>query len=603
MKKYYRVVLIILLYYININCCNYINVDNNFWRNVENVKLNEKEYNRVSRAHFFQYNNAISSLLGAVGNEIFENVSEKKKIKIIECLKQIEESYNLKKISQCIINVDSSKKKNYSRKWLLFKNKKIKTIKFHEKFYYSKRYKRNISIISLKNMPDLKDYHQKYEQNSFKGIRDFFVNIANIVKNRKRKIRNWSSLYKSLKMIHKQFKEFKTKNNYRDKVFNLITGKEIRHSPPKKISSQLKEQFGISEPSLLVEAHALLDSIQHYNKENFYRILSPTFLPVYEKDNNGNTRNILSPNLFPLYTPEGKDSGDSKYNNILPIPYILKNLGIDKKSKDNILEMIMEISGVSQSIEEIFTKLDNESKGEMVNDITKISQVIKDSFDQLEKTFTIRQKRELNKRKYTFMTKNQIEHLFGKNGIYKTDNFPFDINKYERWTEVEKREALINTIYYIADIQSKERKKRQILLSPFAFSPTILHHTILAPVILSPSIFSPGIFAPLLLSPPIASPQIGNPLIFSPYVLGPNILSAAIFNVYVFSPYVLSPNIINPYVLSPLILSPHVLCPDILSPTILSGAILNPFVMSPAILTESALAADILSPSIFSSGG
>uniref|UniRef100_A0AAF5D1W6 Solute carrier family 12 member 3 n=1 Tax=Strongyloides stercoralis TaxID=6248 RepID=A0AAF5D1W6_STRER len=587
----------------SINCYDNKNFDNNFWHNIENVKMNEKEYNKVLKAHIFQYNNAISSLLGVVGKEIFENINKRKKIKIINCLKQIEESYNLKKISNCIINMDSDKFIKHPKKWLLYKNKKIKTIQFDEKVYYSKRYKRNIPIIKLKSMPNLKDPHQKYEQDSFKGVRDFFVNIANIVKNRKRKIHSWSSLHNSIMMIHKQFKEFKTKNNYRDKVLSLITGNEIRHSSQKKISSQLKEHFGTSEPSLLIEAHSLLDSFQRYNKESFYKILSPTFLPVYEKDNNGNTRNILSPNLFPLYTPENKDSIDSKYNNVLPIPYILKHFGIDKKNRDNILEMIMEISGASESIEDLFKKINNESKGGMMDDITGLSETIKNSFDQLEKTFTNKQKRELNNRMYTFMTKKQIEYLFGKNGIYKTDNFPFDIDNYETWTEVEKRKALINTIYNIADIKSRKREKRQIILSPFAFSPTILHHTILAPVILSPSIFSPSIFGPLLLSPPIASPQIGNPLIFSPYVLGPNILSAAIFNVYVFSPYVLSPNIINPYVLSPIILSPHVLCPDILSPTILSGAILNPFVMSPAIFTESALAADILSPSILSSGG
>uniref|UniRef100_A0A0K0FNR4 Uncharacterized protein n=1 Tax=Strongyloides venezuelensis TaxID=75913 RepID=A0A0K0FNR4_STRVS len=586
----------------NINCSGK-NFDEEVKRGIENVKMNEKEYTKVSRAHIFQYNNAISSLLGAVGKEIFEISGESKRIRIIECLKQVEDSYNLKKISKCLVDMSLSKILRSPIKWSLFNSKKIKRIKFNENFIYKRRYKRNISITKLKSMPNLKGTHHEYEQGSFNNIRDFFVNISNVAKNRNRKIRSWSSLHNRLKMIHKQFKEFKSKNNYRDKVLSLITGKEIRHSPPKKISTRLKEYYGESEPSLLMEAHQLLDTIQQHSKDSFYRILSPSILSVYEKDNNGNTRNILSPNLFPLYTPEGNDSGNEKHDNILPIPYILRNLGIDKKNRDSILEMIMEVSGVSESIEDLFTKFNDESKGEIGNGITEISRAVKDSFDHLESTFTIRQKRELSHRKYTFMTKHQLEYLFGDDGIYKTEDFPFSIDNYETWTEVEKKEALINTIYHLADIKNRRRGKRQILLSPFAFSPTILHHTVLAPVILSPSLFSPGIFAPLLLSPPIISPQIGNPLIFSPYVLGPNILSAAIFNAYIFSPYVLSPNIINPYVMSPLILSPHVLCPDILSPTVLSGAVLNPFVMSPAIFTESALAADILSPSILSSGG
>uniref|UniRef100_A0A0N4ZW31 Uncharacterized protein n=1 Tax=Parastrongyloides trichosuri TaxID=131310 RepID=A0A0N4ZW31_PARTI len=562
--------------------------------------MNDQEYDKVMKAHLFQYNNAISSLLGAVGKEIFELSCKEKKKKIIECLEKIEETFNLKVISKCLIINDNINLKANSVKWLNKSN--VKRIKFNENMVFKRRGRRSIDVMKLDYTPNLKDTHSKYDSNTLEGFRDFFVNISNIAKNRKRKVRSWKSLYKDLKHIHKQLNEFRSKNNYRDKVLHHISGKEIRHSPPIKISSRLKEYYGESEPPLLMQAHDLLDSIQKHNKDTFYKVLSPSFLSVYEKETDTNTRNVLSPNLFPLYTPEVNDSSNVKNSNdvILPIPYLLQRFGIDKKNRDNILELIMEVSGVSESIDQMVNKFNGES--ELRDDFDGISHVIKDSFNQLENTFTMKQKRDLSKKSYTFMTRKQIEFLFDKNGVYKTEKFPFDLDDYEIWTEVDKREALINKIYEIANIKYGKRSKRQTLLSPFAFAPTIKQIVVLAPIILSPSLFSPSILAPLLLSPPIGSPHIGDPLIFSPYVLGPNILSPAIFAVYVFSPYVLSPNIINPYVLSPIILSPHVLCPDILSPTILSGAILNPFVMSPAIFTESALAADVLSPSILSNG-
>uniref|UniRef100_A0A915EKL4 Uncharacterized protein n=1 Tax=Ditylenchus dipsaci TaxID=166011 RepID=A0A915EKL4_9BILA len=276
-----------------------------------------------------------------------------------------------------------------------------------------------------------------------------------------------------------------------------------------------------------------------------------------------------------------------------------------------MLELIMEASGASQLVSDSLKIIRQQSSQALMDDIEGVTGLVATKFRNLKKKLNAKQNIELEKRKYTFMDKEQLHFMYSDRDLFPSLP-PKLTDMFGNRSEYDHKQLLDTLIESLAhrpkrDTEKKDEKKVEeekqqggVFLSPFAFSPTIAQLTVLGPIILSPSIFSPAILGPAVLSPPILSPQVGNPLILSPYVLGPNILSAAVFNPYVLSPYVLSPNLLNPYVLSPLILSPHVLSPDILSPVVLSGTILNPYVMSPAILSDSIIGVDILSPSVLS---
>uniref|UniRef100_A0A1I8ART9 ATPase_AAA_core domain-containing protein n=1 Tax=Steinernema glaseri TaxID=37863 RepID=A0A1I8ART9_9BILA len=258
--------------------------------------------------------------------------------------------------------------------------------------------------------------------------------------------------------------------------------------------------------------------------------------------------------------------------------------------------------GARLVVDEASKIFEKATTGGFLDDILNITNVITNTFQRVEHTFSQEQRSQMKEDDYTFLSAEQMRQMFTSGGVFHVSDLPFDLDDYATWTEKERENALVDKIRSLAEEGGgrSSRSKRQITLSPFAFSPTKFELGVLAPMTLSPNIFSPIILAPSVLSPPVFTPMLGSPLVFAPFILGPNVFSAAVFDVYVFSPYFISPNVFNPYVLSPLILSPHMLSPDVVSHTVLSGTVLNPFFMSPPIGTESALAADVLSPSFLS---
>ncbi|KAK0421419.1 hypothetical protein QR680_015228 [Steinernema hermaphroditum] len=458
--------------------------------------------------------------------------------------------------------------------------------------------KQDRPVKSMSQLNHLADPTVNKPPSAVQQVSKFLTNLVHAIDKDSGRITSWTDAYKQLKELKNMVEETREMSKYRHRVLDIVLGENNPYRKKKTVSQRIKSLMPEDKKNtpLLQETYKLVDVLSKNNEDVNFRFLSPKIASVLPSANK-QTKHLFSPNILPFYN-------DDSPNAIAPVPKILDATGMSEDDKSSVLGLIMEASGARQIADEAFDIMKNASLFGIDNDIMNITHFIKQTFHKMEKSFTSRQKRDMATKKYAFLKRHQLEMIYGENGPYQTNltEFPIDLDEYETWTEVDKKEALYGVIRKIAgeDIPSVGgRRKRHTTLAPYAFTPGTQMVT-LGPVTLSPSLFSPNIFAPLLMSPPVISPQVGNPLIFSPYVLGPNVLSAAVFNVYVFAPYVLSPNVINPYVMSPLILSPHVLCPDVLSPTILSGAILNPYVGSPAVFTESALAADVLSPSLFS---
>ena len=61
----------------------------------------------------------------------------------------------------------------------------------------------------------------------------------------------------------------------------------------------------------------------------------------------------------------------------------------------------------------------------MGKEILDITNVIGDAFKGLQQTLTKKQKKEMTNKKYTYMNKDQLNHLYGENGTLSVFLFKF----------------------------------------------------------------------------------------------------------------------------------------------------------------------------------
>ncbi|CAL2039719.1 unnamed protein product [Caenorhabditis brenneri] len=509
--------------------------------------------------------------------------------KMLEKMKRINKmKYRRRRVKRNILSI-------YSNKEAMDEAKRIDGL--DGVFYRPKNYNK---------MPSLKENKKSPVQAFTNMIREF---------TQVKPTKNMTSSYDNLKNLQNAVFGAREKNRYKNRMLDMVIGKNHPLRQMKSFSDRVRD---ITPDGMIDETvFGLVDAVHKHNKDANANFLSPRFFPIMPEKLN-TKRRLLSPDMFPLY----RDESD---NSVLPLPNALEKAGLGNKDRDNVLELVMDITGVNNVVDDALDLVKGLRKSGLDKDLVDMTAVIDQAYSTLSGSLTRPQNLDFVNKKFSFMNKQQMESLYGENGIYNTSvsDLPFDMHEVDQMTSEQKEESIRMTIRELAKGNGAQgvgkngrRVKRQTIslfnglyqivflnptvFSPQAFAPTINKLSVLGPLVISPQLFCPSVLSPLLMSLPVISPQVGNPLIFSPYVLGPNVLSAAVFNAYVFSPYVLSPNVINPYVLSPLILSPFVLCPDVLSPTVLSGVVLSPSVLSPSIFTDSALAANVLSPTFLS---
>uniref|UniRef100_A0A0N4ZW32 Exported protein n=1 Tax=Parastrongyloides trichosuri TaxID=131310 RepID=A0A0N4ZW32_PARTI len=489
---------------------------------IEKSRLSKTQYDKVMSLHKAWYNQAINNLLGVMGKDLISKlVNNNEKIALLQCLESIGYmNVDPKYPAQCLILTKDKKFKRVKRQSLRFRDE------YHKK---SENYYEN-NIIRQDSLKHLKS--SKSQDSFVKKMSTFFTNIVSVIDPRQmnKKRKPWKDTYKKISKLNKilKAKNVDTDSSYK-RVFDFVA-----EDQPTEL---VRVARSIAKPkSLETQFNDLIFTLEkHYTGKDNHAVLSPrigSLLPSKYKAKQ-NRSAILSPNLFPLYQDESDP--DSKYD-ILPIPKVMNELGMNEKDKEHVLEMIMDITGAGSIVEDVENVLRTNKLGD---DIEAITNFVSNSFLNVQKNFNIRQKRDMEKNKYSFLSVSQLKEIYDKNGPYymKRSEFPFSIGEYKKMTMVDKKRSLWETVRLISEIPD-----------------------------------------------PLANMRGGT----------------AVFNAYVFSPYVLSPNVINPYVLSPVILSPFVLCPDVLSPTVLSGVILSPSVLSPAVFTDSILAANVLSPSFLS---
>ncbi|WKX95764.1 hypothetical protein Q1695_012316 [Nippostrongylus brasiliensis] len=412
------------------------------------------------------------------------------------------------------------------------------------------------------------------------------------------KTSKWSESYKALLQIKKALDD-KAKQPgarvYDFRMYDLVLGNEK--------PTRTKGEKNVIPP-VVQDAYNLIRTLEGKSKEvgdsSNIKFLSPRFAAIMP--DKADIRGSLSPSILSFYKDDAEDQ-------LLPIPKLLDATGMSGKDRDEMLEMVMEITGARQIIDDAMKTLSNTELFGMQGELKEVTERMTKIFTSLKKSFSRPQRKEMKRRGFTFLNTKQLKQLHKQEGLAKhAGEMEFDMDEYGNQTRSQREQALWLRVAEIAANGTKNRSKRQItwlsvmkptVLSPYMFTP-VFGLTVLGPVVLSPSLFSPLLLNPAVLSPYVLSPAVGMPFILSPYLLSPYVLSPLVMAPFILNPYVLSPNVINPYVLSPLILSPLVLCPDLVSPMVLGGSILSPGVLSPSVLSKSFLMASVLSPTVLS---
>uniref|UniRef100_A0A7I4Y7W1 Protein-serine/threonine phosphatase n=1 Tax=Haemonchus contortus TaxID=6289 RepID=A0A7I4Y7W1_HAECO len=384
----------------------------------------------------------------------------------------------------------------------------------------------------------------------------------------------WSTTYKKMVELKKKLDENEKlpgRDVYDRKIYDIV------------VDDETSSEGSSEDPYIPPFLKHVVDIVKSFSGGSNVRVLSPRFAPLLP--DKAAYHGVLSPALFPFY----KDDSEQQ---ILPVPEMLEDSGLNEKDRERILEMVMEVSGARETVE-------NAMK------VAAAAYIIGESFEQLRASFNHDQVMDLDRRGYTFMEVDQMKKLHRDQGL-KEPELEKQVELYGRTPKFKRDQTLWLTV---ADLAGRNhRRRRQInsvsvlkptVLSPYQFAP-VYGFSVLGPVVLSPNIFSPLILNTSILGPWVMSPSIPLPFIVSPYLLSPYVISPLVMAPFILNPYVLSPNVINPYVLSPLILSPLVICPDVISPMTLGGAILSPGVLSPSVLSKSYVMASVLSPSVLS---
>ncbi|KHJ47331.1 hypothetical protein D918_02191 [Trichuris suis] len=416
-----------------------------------------------------------------------------------------------------------------------------------------------------------------------------------------------------IKSIARELLQSKKQLDTEDEAYGWHYFHKALEKATKMIEMSAKSKRPIKIPAwyyeLMQTARTLVSKSMNSSNRSAFRFLSPEFLSIYADQNNLDS--ILSPDFFSLH------DGDEP-NNILPLPRLLRHFPANDAQA--LMELILEFSGAGEilmrgnpvtyqkSMNFLETvEIQSESVGQYLleksKDKTKADH-INTSFKKFERSLLPQQREDIENKGYSYLNKQQMNFLYGKNNPFNVTKVPFDKEKFLSLSPEERDRALIEHIESIATTRKADytRTKRQIVLAPQLLQKlnlvpaTLSQAVVLSPLVLSTIVLSPAVLGPLILSPLVLTPLVLGPRVLSPFVLSPSVMFPVILSPLVLHPMILSPLVLDPVVLSPFVLSPLILSPSVLSPFILSPLVLSPFIRSPGHLEALVLSPRVLSP-------
>ncbi|KAE9552786.1 hypothetical protein FO519_004003 [Halicephalobus sp. NKZ332] len=459
-------------------------------------------------------------------------------------------------------------------------------VKRHMRFSDSKQHYYKKHVFTIKSQDYLKSINHKGGDYSGKIVNVIESFVGPDLKNETLKSRTWEKTYERLARVRKASDDQKRVPGakvYEHRMYDIVLDRE----QPTLSPSERRSPAGIVHQAMnLLSNITTHNSIKDAHQVPGSRVLSPRFMPLTPADDGKQVQRTLSPDILSLYK-DSNENGTLTFNKVGNVPNILKTLGLTEKDRNKIMQMVMDITGSSASIDEalkIYEYLGMFDK-DVSGPILDATERIMASFSKLEDNLHLPQKFKYEKKGFSFIKKAQLQKLMRDQGVKDDEIDLADFDIYDKMTDEQMEESLWMTIENIANnitIQrpsqsgNSTRSKRELVI-------------VLQPTILAPLLFTVQTGLSILV-----------PLILAPYIFGPFILGPLILTPFVLTPYILSPNILNPYVITSLILSPVALSPDILSPMVISASVLSPTVLSPAVLTPTYLTGSVLSPTFLS---
>ncbi|VDO48147.1 unnamed protein product [Haemonchus placei] len=580
-----------------------------FGEELAKASLDNKSFEKVKQIHRNWYYFALKALMGQLAKELLRNMDSQSGERLKLCLRRILTTKDLKLTAMCLTKT--------KRKWERFKNENNSRLQSKETVAFKQEPEKHRNFISkarildfnklnvsdslsrkagLKKkiykatipqkrskrspyrlvMPDIDSNSKKVGKSGtmpplfaqttkspLHNVADLFVSLFGKVPVPDLS-KKWSTTYKNLEKVAdvlENNEKLPGARVYNARVYDIVVGNNVTKPAEVYVPSYLQDVFNV---------------VNSFKGGENTRILSPRIAPLMP--DKAKRTGVLSPSVFPFYRDDAEEQ-------IMPIPKVLEETGLNEKDREKVLEMIMEVSGAREAA-------DNALK-------------IGETFERLRSSMSGKQNEDLVEKGYTFLEAAQLRKLHKDQDLHEPE-IKAMVDEYGALNKKQREEALWEAIANIAGLNKRRRHKRQFrafsalapsVLSPYQFAP-VYGMSVLGPVVLSPNTFSPLVLNPSVLGPWVLSPAVPLPFVISPYLLSPYVLSPLVLAPFVFSPYVLSPNVINPYVLAPVVLSPMVLCPDVISPMVLAGAVLSPSVASPSVLSKSYLMADVLSPTL-----
>ncbi|CAJ0945961.1 unnamed protein product, partial [Mesorhabditis belari] len=382
-------------------------------------------------------------------------------------------------------------------------------------------------VTNLKKMPALLE-------NRISPVQRISKMVINMVrgKNGTERVGGWAKTYEAIlsmkKTMDKQAKEPGAKV-YDLRMYDLVLG---RDTPSEDLFQRA------NHPEFIGETYGLASRMGG-NKNNM-KFLSPRIAPVMPDKYGYAHKRQLSPSILSFYKDEAEDQ-------ILPLPEILEASGMKGRDQTSMLEMIMEVSGAKDVVNDAMKAVENMKLFGMEGEILEVTKRTMEIFKSLEKSFTGRQQKEMKKRGYTFQLPHQLEKLHEQQGILERKDHGFDYDEYRKQSRLEREKGLWVKIWHIARNGSEvndnfehahqvignatalgeaehRRVKRLTPCNPPCISVPnllgVLNPTVLAPYAFTP-IFGLSVLGPVVLSPSLFSPLILNPAVLSPYVLSP----------------------------------------------------------------------------------
>ncbi|PAV85412.1 hypothetical protein WR25_22251 [Diploscapter pachys] len=203
-------------------------------------------------------------------------------------------------------------------------------------------------------------------------------------------------------------------------------------------------------PSIIQSAYKLMDFFderkrkkENENDSSNVKFLSPRFFSVMPEKLE--TPGQLSPSILPLYEDKNEEQ-------ILPIPKVMKDVGMSKDDRGEILSFIMEAAGANSAVDEAMKVLEQLDIPGLSGELSRGTKEAMKSFENLGKTLSTGQKRRFDKLGYALMDKDQIDQFHWDTGLFKNKMIKDAFEAYKNApSRVEQKNFLWNSIRDIAD--------------------------------------------------------------------------------------------------------------------------------------------------------